>query len=207
VALQPLHAAATLTRVFVSTYEAVSGAGQAGVDELESQSRALFAMGEVEPKQFPHRIAFNLIPGLGEGSVNGYTADELALADESRKVLGLPDLAVSATCVRVPVFYCHSEAVTATFARDLTPEDARALLRKAPGVKVVDDLATNVYPMPLLGAGDDDTLVGRIRRDLADARALSLFVVGDNVRKGAATNAVQIAEALLRDHRGAFGPR
>lgn len=204
VALQPLHAAATLTRVVVSTYQSVSGAGQAGVDELETQSRALFAMGEIEPKTFPHRIAFNLIPELGADTGNGYTGEEMMLVEETRKLLGLPALRASATCVRVPVFYCHSEAVTATFARDLSAEEARALLRKARGVKVVDDLKEHVYPMPLLAAGDDDTLVGRIRKDLSDERTLSLFVVTDNLRKGAATNAVQIAKVLLQDHAGAF---
>ena len=127
------------------------------------------------------------------------------MVNESRKILGLPALSVSATCVRVPVFYCHSEAAHLFFQRPLTPEQARDILRKAPGVKVVDDLAHHIYPMPLLGAGDDDTLVGRIRKDLSHERGLALFVVSDNLRKGAATNAVQIAELLLREHEAALG--
>jgi aspartate-semialdehyde dehydrogenase len=120
--------------------------------------------------------------------------------NETRKILGLPDLKVSATCVRVPVFYCHSEAVNLTFQRDLAPEKAREVLGAAPGVKVVDDISQHVYPMPMLGVGGDDTLVGRIRRDLAQDRGLALFVVSDNLRKGAATNAVQIAELLVRNY-------
>jgi aspartate-semialdehyde dehydrogenase len=127
------------------------------------------------------------------------------MVNETRKILGIPDLPISATCVRVPIFYCHSEAANLTFRREITPDEARELLRRARGVKVVDDLAQHVYPMPLLGAGDDDTLVGRIRKDLAQDRGLSLFVVSDNLRKGAATNAVQIAELLLSDYQHALG--
>ncbi|MBS2022033.1 MAG: aspartate-semialdehyde dehydrogenase [Deltaproteobacteria bacterium] len=205
VALKPLHDAATLERVIVSTYQSVSGAGQKGIDELETQSRALFAMGEITPAKFPHRIAFNLLPEIGTDAGNGYTEEEMKMVNETRKIMGIPALRVSATCVRVPVFYCHSEAVTAKFVKNLSPDEARELLKKAPGVKVIDDLKAHVYPMPLLGAGDDDTLVGRIRTDLADERSLSMFVVSDNLRKGAATNAVQIAERLVRDYPSALG--
>src|SRR5438270_3526573 len=205
VVLKPLHDAAQLDRVIVSTYQSGSGAGQKGIDELEKQSRALFNMGEIKASKFPHRIAFNLLPAIGPATPNGYTEEEMKMVNESRKILGLPDLPISATCVRVPVFYCHSEAVNLTFRRDLPPDEAREILRRARGVKVVDDLSQHVYPMPLLGAGDDDTLVGRIRRDLAQERGLSLFVVSDNLRKGAATNAVQIAELLLSDYPGALG--
>ena len=204
VVLKPLHDAAELDRVIVSTYQSVSGAGQNGIDELEKQSRALFNLGEMKPSKFPHRIAFNLLPEIGPASPNGYTEEEMKMVNESRKILGLPDLHISATCVRVPVFYCHSEAVNLTFRRELPPDEAREILRRARGVKVVDDLSQHVYPMPLLAAGADDTLVGRIRKDLAQERGLSLFVVSDNLRKGAATNAVQIAELLLSDYQRAM---
>ena len=205
VVLKPLHDAAGLTSVVVSTYQSVSGAGQKGIDELDEQSRALFNLAEITSKKFPHRIAFNLLPEIGPAGPNGYTEEEMKMVNETRKILGLPDLRVSATCVRVPVFYCHSEAANLTFRDELTPERAREILQNAPGVKVVDDLAQHVYPMPLLGAGNDDTLVGRIRKDLSQERGLALFVVSDNLRKGAATNAVQIAELLVRDHEASLG--
>ncbi len=207
VMMKPLHDAAGLQRVIVSTYQSVSGAGQKGIDELETQSRALFSLGEVTPSKFAHRIAFNLLPEIGPANENGYTEEEMKMANESRKILGLPDLAVSATCVRVPIFYCHSEAAHLFFREPLSPSRAREILRKAPGVKVLDDLSQHVYPMPLLGAGNDDTLVGRIRTDLSGPNGLALFVVSDNLRKGAATNAVQIAELLARDYAGALGAR
>ena len=200
VVMKPLHDAAGLKRVIVSTYQSVSGAGQKGIDELEAQARALFNMADIVPGKFPHRIAFNLLPEIGKDSGNGYTEEEMKMVNESRKILGLPDLAVAATCVRVPIFYCHSEAAHLFFDRPLTPEKAREILRTAPGVKVLDDLREHIYPMPLLGAGDDDTLVGRIRTDLSGPNGLALFVVSDNLRKGAATNAVQIAELLARDY-------
>jgi aspartate-semialdehyde dehydrogenase len=200
VAMKPLHDAAGLEKVIVATYQSVSGAGQKGIDELETQARALFNMEEVTPSKFPHRIAFNLLPEIGKDSGNGYTDEEMKLVNESRKILGLPDLLVSPTCVRVPVFYCHSEAAHLFFKRPLSPDQAREILRKAPGVKVVDDLKEHIYPMPLLGVGDDTTLVGRIRPDLTAPNGLAIFVVSDNLRKGAATNAVQIAELLIRDY-------
>jgi aspartate-semialdehyde dehydrogenase len=205
VVLKPLHEAAGLEKVVVSTYQSVSGAGQKGIDELDQQTRALFNLGEITPKKFPHRIAFNLLPEIGPAGPNGYTEEEMKMVNETRKILGLPDLRISATCVRVPVFYCHSEAANLTFRDELTPERAREILLQAPGVKVLDDIAQHVYPMPLLGAGDDDTLVGRIRKDLSQERGLALFVVSDNLRKGAATNAVQIAELLLCEHESALG--
>ena len=207
VVLKPLHDLAGLTRVRVSTYQSVSGAGQKGIDELETQSRALFALGDIVPGKFPHRIAFNLLPEIGPATANGYTEEEMKMVNETRKILGLPGLPVSATCVRVPIFYCHSEAVNLTFREPLSPEQAREALRRAPGVKVLDDLAQHIYPMPMLAVGDDDTLVGRIRTDLADENGLALFVVSDNLRKGAATNAVQIAEKLLQEHESSLGLR
>jgi len=207
VVMKPLHEEAGLEKVIVSTYQSVSGAGQKGIDELEAQSRALFGMNEIQPQKFPHRIAFNLLPEIGKASANGYTEEEMKMVNESRKIMGLPGLAVSATCVRVPVFYCHSEAAHLFFKKPITPERARSILREAPGVKVVDDLEQHVYPMPLLGAGDDDTLVGRIRTDLTAPNGLALFVVSDNLRKGAATNAVQIAELLVREHADKLSAR
>ena len=207
VVLKPLHEAAGLERVIVSTYQSVSGAGQKGIDELEKQARALFNLEATANEKFPHRIAFNLLPEIGKDSGNGYTDEEMKLVNESRKILGLPGLAVSATCVRVPVFYCHSEAAHLFFKRPLAPDQAREILRKAPGVKVVDELKEHVYPMPLLGAGNDDTLVGRIRSDLSAPNGLALFVVSDNLRKGAATNAVQIAELLARDYADKLSAR
>jgi aspartate-semialdehyde dehydrogenase len=207
VAIKPLHDAAGLEKVIVATYQSVSGAGQKGIDELETQARALFNMGEVTPSKFPHRIAFNLLPEIGKDSGNGYTDEEMKLVNESRKIMGLPHLAVSATCVRVPVFYCHSEAAHLFFERPLSPAQAREILGKAPGVKVVDDLQDHVYPMPMLGVGNDLTLVGRIRADLTAPNGLALFVVSDNLRKGAATNAVQIAELLVRDHADKLSAR
>ncbi len=205
VVLKPLHDAATLTRVIVSTYQSVSGAGQKGIDELEKQSRALFALGEITPSKFAHRIAFNLLPEIGPATANGYTEEEMKMVHETRKILGLTDLPVAATCVRVPIFYCHSEAANLTFRDPLSPERAREILKGAPGVKVVDDLAQHIYPMPMLAVGDNDTHVGRIRTDLSQPNSLALFVVSDNLRKGAATNAVQIAETLLQNHAGALG--
>jgi aspartate-semialdehyde dehydrogenase len=207
VARKPLHDAAGLKKVIVSTYQSVSGAGQKGIEELEKQSRSLFNLGELKNEKFPHRIAFNLLPEIGKDSGNGYTDEEMKLMNESRKIMGLPDLAVSATCVRVPIFYCHSEAAHLFFERPLTPAQAREALRQAPGVKVVDDLQEHVYPMPLLGAGNDLTLVGRIRTDLSGPNGLALFVVSDNLRKGAATNAVQIAELLIREHADKLSAR
>jgi aspartate-semialdehyde dehydrogenase len=200
VVLKPLHEAAGLEKVIVATYQSVSGAGQKGIDELETQSRSLFNLGELKNEKFPHRIAFNLLPEIGKDSGNGYTEEEMKMVNESRKILGLPQLAVAATCVRVPVFFCHSEAAHLYFKKPLSPEQAREILRQAPGVKVLDDLAGHIYPMPLLGAGNDHTLVGRIRADLTAPNGLALFVVSDNLRKGAATNAVQIAELLARDY-------
>src|SRR5712671_4852881 len=207
VVLKPLHDAAGLERVVVSTYQSVSGAGQKGIDELQEQSRALFNLAEATPKKFPHRIAFNLLPEIGPANSNGYTEEEMKMVNETRKIMGLPGLPVSATCVRVPVFYCHSEAANLFFQQPLAPDEARRILGKAPGVKVVDDLREHIYPMPILGAGDDDTLVGRIRTDLSGPNGLALFVVSDNLRKGAATNAVQIAELLARDHADKLSAR
>ncbi|MBM4294530.1 MAG: aspartate-semialdehyde dehydrogenase [Deltaproteobacteria bacterium] len=200
VVLKPLHDAARLTRVVVSTYQAVSGTGQKAVEELAAQVRALFNHQEVVKKVYPHRIAFNVFPHIDVFLENGYTKEEMKMVNETQKIMGDPSIRVTATTVRVPVFYGHSESVNIETAKKLTPEEARKILEKAPGVKVVDNPAKNEYPMPLDAAGTDLTLVGRIREDFSIENGLNLWVVADNVRKGAATNAVQIAEILIRDY-------
>jgi len=200
VALKPLHDAAQIRRVVVSTYQAVSGTGQKAVDELAAQVRALLACQEAKKEVYPHRIAFNCIPHIDVFLENGYTKEEMKMVDETKKIMGDDRIQVTATTVRVPVFYGHSEAVNIETERKLTPDEARQILAKAPGVKVVDDPLRNQYPMPLDAAGQDLTLVGRIREDFTIANGLNFWVVADNLRKGAATNAVQIAEILIRDY-------
>ena len=200
VALKPLHDAARIKRVVVSTYQAVSGTGQKAVDELAEQVRALLSCQPTKNKVYPHRIAFNCLPHIDVFLPNGYTKEEMKMVDETVKIMGDDSIQVTATTVRVPVFYGHSEAVNIETERKLTPEEARQILAKAPGVKVVDNPAKNEYPMPLDAAGQDLTLVGRIREDFSIANGLNFWVVADNLRKGAATNAVQIAELLIRDY-------
>jgi len=200
VVLKPLHDAARLKRVVVSTYQAVSGTGQKAVEELAAQVRALFCHQELVKKVYPHRIAFNVFPHIDVFLENGYTKEEMKMVNETQKIMGDPHIRVTATTVRVPVFYGHSEAVNVETERKLTPEEARRVLEQAPGVKVVDNPAKNEYPMPLDAAGQDLTLVGRIREDFSIENGLNLWVVADNVRKGAATNTVQIAEILIRDY-------
>jgi aspartate-semialdehyde dehydrogenase len=204
--LRPLHDAAGLEHVTVSTYQAVSGTGQKAIDALRRQAGASLAGEPVEAEVYAHPIAFNALPHAGawQGD-DGYTDEELKLVNESRKILGLPGLAVSATCVRVPVLNCHSEAVWVRTREELAPADARALLAAAPGVTVVDDPTQDAYPTPLDADGRDDVFVGRIRRDLGQERTLALWIVADNLRKGAATNAVQIAELVV--HEGLLGAR
>jgi aspartate-semialdehyde dehydrogenase len=200
VVLQPLHAAARIKRVVVSTYQAVSGTGQKAVDELSAQVRALFNNQNLEKKVYPHRIAFNVLPHIDVFQDNGYTKEEMKMVLETQKIMGDESIQVTATTVRVPVFYAHSEAVNIETAKKLTPDAARKILSQAPGVKVVDDPAKNKYPMPLDATGQDLTLVGRIREDFSIKNGLNLWVVADNLRKGAATNAVQIAEILVKDY-------
>ena len=199
--LKPLHDAAGLRRVIVSTYQAVSGAGLAGTTELLESTKAALDGSAFAQTVFQRPIGFNLIPQIGSfkeqgGEGDGYTSEELKMLRETRKILELPELAVNATCVRVPVADCHSESVTCEFDRDITPAKARAALAAFPGLAVVDDPAAGEWPTPLDCAGDDRTFVGRIRRDPSHPRGLSFWCVSDNLRKGAATNAVQIAELL-----------
>jgi len=200
VALKPLHDAARLQRVVVSTYQAVSGTGQKAVEELAAQVRALLACQDTVNQVYPHRIAFNVLPHIDVFLENGYTKEEMKMVNETQKIMGDDSIRVTATTVRVPVFYGHSESVNIETARKLTPHEARKILEQAPGVKVVDDPAKFQYPMPLDAAGQDLTLVGRIREDFSIANGLNFWVVADNLRKGAATNAVQIAEILVRDY-------
>ncbi len=198
VVLNPLHQAVRIKRVVVSTYQAVSGSGQKAVHELESQVRALFNMEEVECSAYPHQIAFNCLPHIGDFQNNEYTQEEMKMVDETRKILGDDSMGISATTVRVPVFFGHSEAVNLELDRPLTAKEARAMLSEAPGVEVWDNPEEKVYPMPLESAGRDETYVGRIRRDTSLENGLDMWIVADNIRKGAALNTVQIAEELVR---------
>jgi aspartate-semialdehyde dehydrogenase len=198
-ALAPLHRAVPIRRFVVSTYQSVSGSGRGAIDELDAQVKA-YAAGETPAASaYPHQIAFNCLPQIGglKDSMPGYTSEEAKMLFESRKILGAPEMRVSSTCVRVPVFYSHAESFNIEFAEPMTPERARELLAAAPGVRVVDDMDAGQYPMPLDAAGGDDVLVGRIRPDDSVENGLALFSVGDNIRKGAALNAVQIAEAMI----------
>jgi aspartate-semialdehyde dehydrogenase len=197
VALKPLHDAARIRRVVVSTYQAVSGTGQKAIEELDSQVRRLFNMQKPEIKVYPYQIAFNCLPQIDIFMPNDYTKEEMKMTAETVKIMGDESIKVTATCVRVPVFYSHSEAVNVETEKKLSPAEARAILSRAKGVQVVDNPALRLYPMPLDAAGEYEVFVGRIREDESTANGLSLWVVADNVRKGAALNAVQIAEELM----------
>ncbi|AGW12329.1 aspartate-semialdehyde dehydrogenase [Megalodesulfovibrio gigas] len=196
VALKPLHDAATITRVVVSTYQAVSGTGQKAIEELERQVRGLMGGQEVENKVYPHRIAFNVLPQIDVFLENEYTKEEMKMVHETKKIMGDDSIRVTATAVRVPVFFGHSESVNIETAKKLTAKEARAVLAQAPGVRVLDNPGEKIYPMPINAGGMDDTYVGRIREDDTIENGLNLWVVADNLRKGAALNAVQIAETL-----------
>lgn len=197
VALKPIADAVGIERVVVSSYQAVSGTGAAAVAELREQSAGFLAGEEPDPDVYPHPIAFNVLPHIDVFDESGYTGEERKVADETRKMLGLPDLRVSATCVRVPVLYAHSQAVHIETTDRLGADEARRLLMGAPGVVLVDEPGLNRYPLPREAAGRDEVFVGRIREDASHDRGLALWVVSDNLRKGAATNAVQIAESLV----------
>ncbi|MEK7701088.1 MAG: aspartate-semialdehyde dehydrogenase [candidate division NC10 bacterium] len=195
--LKPLHDAGRLRRVIATSYQAVSGAGVNGIAELREQTLA-WARGEaIQPRHFPHQIAFNLIPAIDRFGPDGYTGEETKLVNETRKILEAPDLLISPTTVRVPVFTCHSIAVTAETERKITPAEARECFARFPGLRLWDDPPQHRYPMPIAVEGQDDCFVGRIREDLSSPNGLCFWVVGDQLRKGAATNAVQIAELLL----------
>jgi len=197
VPLGALHRAAGVKRVIVSSYQAASGAGQPGLDELREQ---MAVAGRGEPVQkgtvFAHPLAMNVIPQIASVRASGYTGEEEKVGEETRKVLGMPDLPISATCVRVPVAVGHSLSVHAEFERPITPAEARDVLSAAPGIEVLDDTAAGIYPTPLQAAGRDPVFVGRIRQDPADPHAIEFFCVADNLRKGAALNTIQIAELI-----------
>jgi aspartate-semialdehyde dehydrogenase len=198
VALKPLHDAVGIERLILSSYQSVSGTGAKAVEELETQTHmVLHEMEPPPPAVYPHQIAFNVLPQV-ESFADGddYTTEERKVMRETRKILGEPELPISATCVRVPVLNCHSESINLELREDLEPDRARELLAAAPGVVVVDDPGRCRYPLALDAAGRDEVLVGRVRRDSSRPRTLNLWVVADNLRKGAATNAVQVAELL-----------
>jgi aspartate-semialdehyde dehydrogenase len=204
VALKPLFDRAGIERLVISTYQAVSGTGKAAIDELMEQSRAVLEDGDPVPSVYPHPIAFSALPQAGSFPVgDDHTDEERKLINETRKILGDQSIRVSATCVRVPVVTGHSEAVNVETREPLSAEEARELLASAPGVTVVDDPEAARYPMAIEAAGRDDVFVGRIRRDPGNDRALDMWIVSDNLRKGAATNAVQVAELLAE--RGLIG--
>ena len=196
VALKPLHDKATIKRVVVATYQSVSGAGKDAMDELFSQTKAVFTLGEIENKKFPKRIAFNLIPHIDVFMEDGFTKEEWKMVAETKKILD-PKIKLTATCVRVPVFISHSEAVNIEFEQPLSEDDAREILRSAPGCIVIDKREPGGYVTPHEAAGEDATYISRIRVDPTVENGLAMWVVSDNLRKGAALNAIQIAESLI----------
>ena len=205
-ALKPIYDAAGIDRIVISTYQSTSGTGQRAVEELHDQARAVLEAEEIERSVYPHQIAFNVLPQV-ETFKDGddYTTEERKMMAETRKILGDQTLRISATCVRVPVYNSHSESVNVQTSDELSPERCREVLSAFPGVVVVDDPGAGRYPMPIDAAGHDEVFVGRIRRDPSHDRCLNLWIVSDNLRKGAATNAVQLAELLLE--RSLAGPR
>jgi aspartate-semialdehyde dehydrogenase len=200
VVLKPIYDAAGIERVVVSTYQAVSGTGKKAMDELTEQTRNLLTFQEVTPEVYPHRIAFNCFPHIGSFLENGYTEEEMKMVHETHKIMEDSNIRVSATTVRIPVFYGHSEAVNIQTKRKLSAKEARVLLFQAPGVRVMDNPEERIYPMPSEAAGINDTLVGRIREDISIENGLDLWIVADNIRKGAALNTVQIAGLLAKEY-------
>jgi aspartate-semialdehyde dehydrogenase len=198
VALWPIHQVNAIQRIVVDTYQAVSGTGWRAVDELQAQAEAHVAHGDMPRGVYPHQIHLNLIPEIGSYKGDGLYSEERKMIDETRKIFHVPDLRISATCVRVPVAIGHSEAVHLELERPMQPDEARELLRAAPGIVVVDDPRQSLYPMPLGSAGTDPVYVGRIRSDPSHPRGLALWIVSDNLRKGAALNAIQVFELVAR---------
>ncbi len=198
VAMKPLHDAARIRRVIVSTYQATSGMGLAGSKELQEATRAEVAGQQFTPSAFAHKIAFNLIPQIGSHKEHGYTSEEMKMVYETRKIIGDESIQVCPTCVRVPVVNCHSESILVETEKKLTVDVARRLFAATPGIVVVDDLAAKSYPMPSTCDDRDEVFIGRIREDISSPNGLAFWCVSDNLRKGAATNAVQIAELLVR---------
>ena len=197
-ALYPLHRVNPIKRIVVTTFQSVSGTGSAAIEELTNQSKGVLGGQSAVPHVYPHQIAFNVLPHIDVFLDNAYTKEEWKMVEETRKIMHAEDILVSATCVRVPVFISHSEAVNVEFTNSISPDDARRILAQAPGVRVLDDPAISLYPHPWMAAGTDDTFVGRIRRDVSQSNSLVMWIVADNVRKGAALNAVQIAEEMIQ---------
>ncbi len=197
VALKPIHDAVGIKRIVVTTFQAVSGTGKRAIEELRTQTSDLMQGRETVRQIYPHQIAFNCFPHIGAFLDNGFSEEEMKMVNETRKIFEDPQIQVCATTVRIPVIYGHSESVNIETAKPISAQDARRLLEGAKGVKVIDDPSTGGYPVPLNAAGTDDTYVGRIRKDPSVENGLAMWVVADNIRKGAATNAVQIAEFLL----------
>ncbi len=200
VALKPIHDAAKIKRIVVSTYQSVSGTGKDAIEELAEQTKALLSLNEPKVEVYPHRIAFNCLPHIDVFLDNGYTKEEMKMVNETKKILEDDSIAITATAVRVPVFYSHSESVNIETERKITPEEVREILSTAPGVVVVDNPGKSEYPLAINATGKDDTFVGRIREDKSIANGIDMWVVSDNLRKGAALNAIQIAEVLIRDY-------
>ena len=198
VALKPLHDAAKVNRVIVSTYQATSGAGLQGNRDLEAGSQAHLSGNDYDYQAFAYPIAFNAIPQIGSHKEDGYTSEEMKMVYETRKILGDESILVNPTCVRIPVANCHSEVITVETERPVSPEEARELFSNFPGITVVDDLDEKQYPMPSTCDGSDEVFIGRIRKDISHPNGLNFWCVSDNLRKGAATNAVQIAELLSK---------
>ena len=197
VALYPLHKVNPIKRLIVDSYQAVSGTGAAALEELSEQARAVLEGRSVVPHVYPHQIAFNILPEIDLFLDNGYSKEEWKVVEESRKIMHAENIAISATCVRVPIFIGHSEAVHIEFSEPMSPDTARRILAEAPGVRVLDDPNISLYPQPWSVAGSDEVFVGRIRRDASNDRGLVMWVVADNLRKGAALNAIQIAETAV----------
>jgi len=198
VALHPLHKVNPIKRIIVDTYQAVSGTGSPAVDELTTQTRQVLDGQNTIPHVYPHQIAFNALPEIDVFLDNDYTKEEWKMSEETKKIMHSGDIAISATCVRVPVFTGHSEAVNVEFSHPMSPEETKHILSQAPGVKVLDDPAVSLYPQAWPAAGTDEVFVGRIRRDASHPCGLVMWIVADNLRKGAALNAVQIAEEMLK---------
>jgi aspartate-semialdehyde dehydrogenase len=200
VALKPIYDAVGIKRIVVATYQAVSGKGLKAMAELKHQTQAYLEGKEMISQEFPYQIAFNLLPHIDNFLPNGYSKEEMKMVNETRKILGDQSIQITATTVRVPVFSAHSEVVNVETKKKITAGEVKSLLSSAPGVKVMDDLENQIYPMPVIAEGKDEVFVGRIREDISTENGIELWVVSDNLRKGAALNAIQIAEKIVEEN-------